>query len=54
MEKDPFIKVAGKLTAALKIAGINLLPDSKRVTVPNKNSPTRLKAIPATAPKIAY
>ena len=54
IEKEPLISVAGKLTAELITAGVNWLPAIKSLTIPNRNSPTRLKAIPATAPKMAY
>lgn len=54
IEKEPFISVAGKLTAELNTAGKNPLPASSNLNTPKKNSPTKLKAIPATAPNTAY
>ena len=46
--------VEGKLISALITAGTNALPTIRSEPTANKNSPTKLNAIPHTAPKIAY
>ena len=46
--------VAGKLAADARTAGVRPLPANTNVNTLKANSPTRLKAIPVTAPKIAY
>ena len=50
----PLIMVEGKLISALITAGTNALPTIRSEPTANKNSPTKLNAIPHTAPKIAY
>ena len=46
--------VAGRLAAEARTAGTTWLPAKVSVITLKMNSPTRLKAIPETAPKIAY